>query len=292
MNDKKNKVYAILIALVVLVVSVGVFFIINTKLDKKKNHGDSPTGEKEGPILMKISDEYEGEFWKYKESIKTITFEEEIDIPDVALESWDVSENKDSTVMAYIKTNTNNPTYYDLYIQGNGKIYANPNSSHLFSGFTNVDSINNIETLDTSKVTNMNSMFAWTGYSSPVFILDLGSNFDTSNVTDMSFMFYETGYSSTVFTLDLGDKFNTSNVTDMSWMFLMIGYNSPVFTLDLGDKFDTSNVTDMDSMFIDTGYSSSLFNLDCRNWNVNKVTSYRNFNDRVGNKVIEPRWNN
>ncbi|BDR56003.1 BspA family leucine-rich repeat surface protein [Xylocopilactobacillus apis] len=88
--------------------------------------------------------------------------------------------------------------------------------------------------LDTSQVTDMNSMFSGR-FSS----LDV-SHFDTSNVTDMSGMFSGC-YALT--SLDL-THFDTSNVTDMSQMFKGSGLTS----LDLS-HFDTSQVTDMSEMF-------------------------------------------
>ena len=228
----------------------------------------------------------------YRENIKTLTFEDEIDVPNDAIASWDVSANENGTVMAYVVQNTTDNTKYDLYIQGEGGVYANTYSNDLFSNLTGLDAINNIELLNTSKVINMVSMFNNTGYNSSVFTLDLGDNFDTSNVDNMISMFLNTGYNSQAFTLnlgskfdtskvtrmdnmfnntgreslvltlDLGDKFDTSRVENMSGMFAMAGYKSPVFTLDLGNKFDTSSVTDTSYMFCNTGHDSLVMTLD------------------------------
>ena len=204
------------------------------------------------------------EFWEYKEQIKTITFQNSINIPSSIPDEhkWDMTRSKTGKVMAYIKPNTSNSSYYDLYIQGDGKIYANPDSSWLFGGFTYLDKINNINLLDISYVKNMNALFYQTGKFSSVFTLDLGNNFNTSDVTDMNQMFLQTGYSNVNFTLNLGDKFDTSNVTNMSGMFYGTGYSSKIFTLNLGSKFNTTNVTDMNEMFSETGYSSTKFKLD------------------------------
>ena len=274
------------------------------------------------PILKSTYSNNNAAFWGYREQIKTITFEDAIDIPSDAYKSWDVSSTGNGMVMAYIKQTTSDPSYYDLYIQGDRRIYANPDSSYLFSNFINLDSINNMSVLNTSRATKMTSMFSSAGTYSKIFTLDLGDNFDTSNVTDMYYMFANTGSESTAFTLDLGDKFDTSKVTNMRFMFASTGMQSKVFTLDLGDefdtskatnmygmfqfagrdstvftldlgnKFDTSNVTDMGSMFWYTGNSSSLFKLDCRNWNVDKVTEYSGFNYNVAHKVTPPTWKN
>ena len=87
-------------------------------------------------------------------------------------------------------------------------IYLNPDSSNMLS-MTNFNSID-LSGVDTSKVTNMSKMFAFSAY---VRTLDI-SSFNTSNVTNMSGMFQDFG----VYNLDLRN-FNTSKVTDMSYMF-------------------------------------------------------------------------
>ena len=98
--------------------------------------------------------------------------------------------------------------------------------------------------LDTTKVTNMSSMF--TGCRA-LQSLDL-SGFDTSNVTNMQRMFMNC-YS--LESLDLS-SFDTSSVTDMSNMF----NSCEAFeTLNLSG-FDTSNVTNMQGMF------ASCYNLE------------------------------
>ena len=185
-----------------------------------------------------MDDSYIFNGFYYKTKIKTITFEDSINVPDNAFKSWDVSSTGNGMVMAYIKTSASDSSYYDLYIQGDGRIYANPNSSYLFYGFSYLDKINNIELLNINRVTNMESMFYNTGNESETFKLDLGDEFDTSNVTNMAQMFYSTGRNSTVFTLNLGNEFNTSNVTNMSYMFNHC-YN--LTALDLS-SFDTSKV--------------------------------------------------
>jgi len=198
----------------------------------------------------------------YRDKIKTITLDDEILPPDNVVASWDISEARNGNVMAYVTPNEDDNTKYDLYIQGNGHLYANEDSSYLFYNLRGVDAIYGIDKLDISLTTNMASMFSYVGCNSSVFALDLGNNFDTSNVTDMSGMFDNTGYGSASFTLNLGDKFDTGNVTDMNKMFNYTGYSSSIFTLDLGNDFDTNNVTDMSYMFDSTGYNSTLFVLD------------------------------
>ena len=236
----------------------------------------------------------------YKTKIKTITFEDEISIPNNATASWDIGANQNGDVMSYVIPNTTDSTYYDLHIQSNSQLYANKDMSYWFAGLKAVDSINGLELLDTSPTTNMSNMFTDTGYQSTSFTLDL-RNFDTSKVNNMSYMFTRVGYSNTSFTLDVSN-FNTSKVTDMGHMFRETGYNSTVlqldvsnfdtskvtnmasmfdstgykstiFTLNLGDKFDTSNVINMSKMFYGTGYNSTTLTLDVSNFDTSNVTN-------------------
>ena len=220
------------------------------------------------PAIIKETTYYDETAFKsstYKHKIKTITLDDQINLPSNVIESWDIGEHQNGDVMAYVTQNIDDNTMYDLYIQGDGNLYANPDSSYLFYDLRAVDKINGINKLNISKVSNMIGMFGRIGYNSSVFTLDLGNNFDTSNVKNMRNMFNETGYNSPIFTLDLGDKFDTSNVLDMERMFSGTGYNSTVFTLDLGDKFNTSNVTDMTHMFSYVGHNNPVFTLDLGN---------------------------
>ena len=110
---------------------------------------------------------------------------------------------------------------------------------------------------DTSKVTDMSSMFT---YCSNLTSLDL-SGFNTSNVTDMSSMFE---YCDNLSSLDVS-RFDTSNVTDMGWMF---NNCSNLTSLDVS-RFDTANVTDMRWMFRNC---SGLSELDVSAFDTSSVT--------------------
>ena len=219
----------------------------------------------------------------YRNKIKTITLDDEINPPENVIESWNIGVSNSGTVMAYLTENATDSTMYDLYIQGDGKLYANPNSSYLFYDLKAVDAINNIEALDTSKVVRMDYMFLGTGKNSSVFTLDLGNNFDTSNVTSMRWMFENAGQNSSVFSLNLGDKFDTSKVTNMESMFYDIGYNSTNLNLNLGNKFDTSNVTEITGMFGYVGYNSTSVTINLGNkFNLSKATNLNRMFDHSG----------
>ncbi len=127
-------------------------------------------------------------------------------------------------------------------------------TAYWFYDMVNLEEINGLSYLNTSRVTTMRCMFH--GCSS-LRGIDM-SKFDTSNVTDMFGMFFNT---SKVTSLNLS-KFNTSKVTDMGSMFSNIAATS----LDLS-TFDTRNVTGMDGMFANFRGTS----LDVSNFNTSKV---------------------
>ena len=138
-----------------------------------------------------------------------------------------------------------------------GKVYAPKDSTRLFAHnyFFDLKYID-ASKIDTSNVTNMNSMF---NGASSLTNLDV-SHWNTSKVTDMSYMFYASG----VTNLDVSN-WDTSQVTTMYSMFA--GTNS-LTNLDVS-RWNTSKVTTMHSIF--TG-ASSLTNLDVSRWDTSKVT--------------------
>lgn len=222
-----------------------------------------------------------GAFWDRKREITKIVLENQMNpyqIDDSLI--FDVSEKQDGGVMSYMVPNEEGDMY-TLHIQADGTIFAPEDSSKLFAYFVYLESIEGLEYLDTSKVTNMWSMFGGTALKS----IDL-SSFDTSNVTNMGNMFngcdmtsldltpldtsnvtYMAGmfqYCSNLTSLDL-TSLDTSSVTDMSFMF---GSCSGLKSLDLS-QLDTSNVTDMMSMF---DGCSSLTSLDLTTLDTSNVT--------------------
>ena len=132
-------------------------------------------------------------------------------------------------------------------------------SSELFAKSTigKVEEID-LSSADTSKVTNMKSMF-YEQFSLKSLNI---SNFNTSNVTNMYKMFY---FCSNLTSLDVS-SFNTSSVTDMSGMFQNCYALS---SLDVSN-FDTSNVTDMAGMF---GGLRNISSLNVTSFNTSKVTN-------------------
>ena len=135
---------------------------------------------------MMATNDYDGTLWNKKQSTVTkIVFQDSINKIDGESDSWDISSAKNKTVMARLVPNTDDTTTNTLYIQGNGGVTANYDSSGLFYKFSKLTEIENINLLDTSNVTIMNSMFS---YCNNLAILNLG-NFNTSQVTNMGNMF-------------------------------------------------------------------------------------------------------
>ena len=146
-----------------------------------------------------------------------------------------------------------------FYTAGNvDHIYMNEDSTDLFNGFSNLIDIET-EEFDTSRVTNMSSMFA---YSQKLEELDL-SSWDVSNVENMNSMF---STCSNLNSLNV-TGWNTSNVTNMRRMFY--GLNS-LQELDVS-SFDTTNVTDMSEMFRGGGISV----LDLSDFVISSSTNFR-----------------
>ena len=215
-------------------------------------------------------------FYQYSGSISKVVFQNRMEPIETDL-SWDVSENNDGNCMAYLvenevgsfippelppDTEIQSPeTTYTLYIQGNDVIYLSSGLA-LFS-LANLDTwvnilttIEGLEYVDTSRVTNMMGMFS---DCSLLTSLNL-SGFDTSQVTNMTAMFSGCNL---LTSLNLSE-FNTSQVKDMSGMFSNCG---SLTSLDLSE-FDTSQVTNMQDMF----YScSKLTNLDLSSFDTSQV---------------------
>ena len=125
-------------------------------------------------------------------------------------------------------------------------VIANQNSGGLFIYLYKLSTIQGLENLDTSQVTNMSMMF---DYCEKLTNMDV-SHFNTSKVTDMAWMFDNC---ESLTSLDVS-HFNTSKVTDMYGMFEKC---KSLTNLDLS-HFDTSHVTHMDEMFYDCNVLTSL----------------------------------
>ena len=190
--------------------------------------------------------------------------------------SWDVSAIQDGSIMAWYNE-TSAP--YTVYIGSNDEIFANRDSSYLFSyiGYASIctapETIKNLNLLNVTNVITMNYMFNYTGYTAMTSLI-LPDTFDTRNVRNVLGMFYNCGYTA-METFELGNNFYTINIRFTYEMFSGTGYKA-MTSLYLGDKFDTSNVTNMYGMFASTGYTA-MTSLDLGDkFDTSKVTIMSN----------------
>ena len=218
---------------------------------------EAPTGSKMKAYTNDWVDTPNTDFHtnEYKNSVQSITTKSDNIVPTTAIESWDISEAGDGSVIAYVE-NDGDKYSHKITIGGKGGIIANESMINYFRGFGNVTSID-LSALDTSEVTNMSHMFYGCYRLTSIDV----SIFDTSKVTDMSGMFHTCNY---LTSLDLSN-FDTSKVTNMSGMF---GVCNHLTSLDLSN-FDTSKVTNMSDMF---DLCSSLTNLNVSNFDTSNVT--------------------
>ena len=262
-------------------------------INKVTNNTTCTISYKVEPIIQVVSDTYNEKLWAYKDSVTKIIIEDSISAKSGETASWDISEANDKSVMGRIVPNTDGTTY-TAYIQGEGGVKGNKNSSYLFKNFRYITTIEGLEKFDTSNVTNTSYMFDNAGENAKSFNIDL-SNWDTSNVTDMSYMFDYAGENATSFSMDLSN-WNTSNVTNMSYMFQEAGLSATSFSMNLSN-WNTSNVTNMSYMFSSAGYNATSFSMDLSNWDTSKVIdmsymfNYAGYNATTFNIGGLSNWN-
>ncbi len=235
-----------------------------------------------------------------RDSFEKLIITDIINIPQNAIDSWDVSYHHNNSIKAWY-TDTDNNGLYELFIGQEGGVKANPNSNYAFSNFkkvkyadftylntsntTNMENafdsigynatslrINGLDKLDTSQVTSFHYAFDAVGFNcQDVYIGNL-SNWNLDSATDMSNMFYYGAFYSQNTYLDVSG-WDTGNVRDMSHMFHRFGYYTPIFSFDLSN-WDTGNVTYMEEMFYESGYSSTTWSVgDLSDWDLSKVTT-------------------
>ncbi len=263
---------------------------------------------KDTNTIREISKTDEDGMWKYKEQLTKIVIEDKKD-EKVALDNEVVygpfaeSIYESNGVQSYVVCETGDINCIG-YLQGDGGVKLNQNSNYLFSGFTSVSAIDNIEKLDISDVTQMNYMFSNTGVEN----LNL-SMWDVSHVTNMYAMFYDCSsltqlilanwnlgnlsynpglfggnsnletivmYSATFpsnsqgfFSAGLTNLTNlvlgNTHTSNVTNMAEMFSGCSGLTTLDLS-SFDTTNLRSVGGMFRDM---TNLNNLDLSNWKFN-----------------------
>ena len=139
------------------------------------------------------------------------------------------------------------------------------NIEYWFDSLTNLTTIENMNNLDTSNVTDMSGMFSRCSSLTSINLTGL----DTSNVINMQDMFMDCTLLTNVDITGL----NTSKVTSMRRMFMRC---NNIQNLDLSN-WDTSNVENMSMMFC---RCTSLTNLNLSGWNTAKVDGMMQMFDR------------
>lgn len=145
--------------------------------------------------------------------IVSITFGERKDYYDKVKDYTGVNVDSDDSgvIQVYRIPNGSN---YDIYVLANsGNFVVNEDASWMFDKLLMLEEINNLNLLDTSKVTVMRDMFC---DCQTISTLDL-SNFSTINVVSMEGMFARVYH---VKTFDLS-SFNTINTTNIKNMFAL-----------------------------------------------------------------------
>ena len=146
------------------------------------------------------------------------------------------------------------------------KIILNEDCSHMFEEIEYLQEVDFLKNLDSSKVTTMNSMFAFDQYFEST---DGFKYLDTSNVTDMGRMFLYVNPD-----LSKLSNWDVSKVTNMNYMLAGGRFTS----LNGLDNWNTSKVEDMSYLFYACLDLESLTGL--RNWETPNV---KNMSHMFGN---------
>ena len=173
--------------------------------------------------------------------------------------TWDIDEKSSSSEPVWAGTDEHsNNVVTKVVFDTSFKDFRPTTTEGWFYHLSALTTIEGLENLNTSAVTNMRFMFEDCSRLTELNV----SNFNTSAVKDMSCMFYRC---SSLTELNVSN-FNTSEVTNMGGLF----YGCSSLTSLNISNFNTSKVTKMEGMFYDC---SSLTSLNVSNFNASKVTN-------------------
>ena len=166
-------------------------------------------------LNMVVPYETESYFWLGHDSaVKNIIIEDEINPPEDYDFSMDISALHKGKVMAYFVHAERNPYgsyYYDMYIQSDGKLYANFDMSSWFGGFYNVETITGLELMDTTYMVKSDHMFSGIGQMTDNFSATI--TIRNPNALSYSSMFYYAAINNnSVFTVNYTSE--TSDLVD------------------------------------------------------------------------------
>ena len=214
------------------------------------------TTEDQRCALFNSSDGITDYVAEYDATNKTLTFKKnDADVSDISSNIVFVGNYNN---VAEIRKALGNVTIKEIVFDKSFNTYAPTSLNSFFKNLKSLETITDLEYLNTANVTDMSSMFDGCGKLTK---LDI-SKFNTVDVMDMSSMFEGCGE---LTKLDIS-KFNTANVKNMRSMFEDCG---KLTELDLSN-FNTENVTDMSHMF---SKCAVLASLDLSKFNTTNVTS-------------------
>lgn len=192
-------------------------------------------------------------------------------IPTLNASGWDVSNVASMASMFYDATkltSLNAPNWTP------GVLATSCTMTSMFDGATAITSagLQDMNTWDTSNVTDMSYMFYDAGTATPGLSAPLDvSGWDVSRVADMSYMFRQSGIGSVN-----ARGWNTGKITNMSDMF---NGAARLTTLDT-TGWNTKSVTNMSYMFAGTTALDTVVGINT--WDVSKVTSMNRMFGRGG----------
>ena len=208
------------------------------------------------PITGYFADPNPRAYVLLSEDERTLTFFYDVNRAFRSDKTWDIDEKYNSSQPAWVGDYSPNKVVTKVVFDDSFKNYRPITTNHWFYYFSSLTTIEGLENLNTSAVTDMGGMFSG---CSNLTSLNL-SNFNTSAVTNMVAMFRGC---SKLTSLNLSN-FNTSAVTNMSRMF----ENCSGLTSLNVSNFNTSAVTNMSDMFREC---SGLKSLNLSNFNTSAV---------------------
>lgn len=168
-----------------------------------------PYEHQDDQVLTTVSRHYFFGTDVLRKDIERLTFSDSAQVPDGVINSFDLSEKQNKSVMAWYTDQDANGLYEMTVGQEKG-VVANPDSTYLCC---EVGKISGIENLYTTEVKDMSKMFyEYNAATLGNTTLDLGNNFDTSNVEKMDSMFYNSDHMFAALTLRIGRAFSFKNV--------------------------------------------------------------------------------
>ena len=215
--------------------------------------------------LRKISYDESNGMWGYKDKLTKIVIEDSKSVKE-ALDGgkvygpFDESEYGTKAVESYVVCDADDANCIG-YLQSDGKVIANSDSSNLFSNFSNVTTIEGLEKLNTFNVINMANMFLGMKNLESINL----AGFNTSNVKNISNMFSNC---STLLKLDLS-SFDVSNINNIDSIFSRL---SKLQELDLSNWIFSDNITSNFTLKVGLTYSESLTTIKLNNVNTSNVS--------------------